>query len=159
MEDRRNRRWKLEQVLEKQKLRQEKVYGQLFEECIVALGDGTRILSNEMSENVYDLLQNLYPFTSWSSIDWEKVRFKRVVDDVAEMEHFLNKQYGQVNAEDVFVIWSYGDFPVVQTRLHKIVDSLEDVLAVSSDTYVLFPSKFVVEFHHEGKITIGQIAE
>ncbi|WP_425497273.1 hypothetical protein [Paenibacillus phyllosphaerae] len=46
---------------------------------------------------------------------------------------------------------------IVQTQLHKVVDSLEDVLAVSSDTFVLSSSKFVIEFHHEGKTTIGHL--
>lgn len=155
MKGKQDRKWKLEQLLYKQKLKQNKEYGVLFEECINALGEGTAILSVEKGEEAYNCLQKSYPFTPWSRIDWENVSSKKIVGNIVELKTVLFEKYQQVNEEDVFILWSYGDFPVLQTQLLKALDALEDVMAVSPDVFILSLSKYVIELHHEGEITIG----
>ncbi|WP_452459091.1 CDI toxin immunity protein [Paenibacillus allorhizosphaerae] len=46
---------------------------------------------------------------------------------------------------------------VLQVELHKMIHSIDDVLAVGFDTYNFRPSKFVFEFYHEGEVTIGLV--
>ncbi|WP_347272254.1 hypothetical protein [Paenibacillus sp. N3/727] len=124
----RDRRLRSEQLLHKQKSKQRRAYGALFEECIYALGPGTIILSEEKSQEAYNLLDESYPVTSWSRIDWEKVSSKKVVGNVVDMKSILFKQYGQVNEDNIFILWNYGDFPVLETQLFKAINSMDDVV-------------------------------
>lgn len=148
------RKWRLERLLIKQKLKQPTQYGALFNECVDALGEGTVILSEEKSEETYDFLQKSYPFSPWSRINWEIVNSKIVIEHVNEIIPLLTKMLEEFD-DYVFILWSYGNYPVLQSQLEKAIDSIDDVLAVSSDTFIFSPSRFVIEFHHEGEITVG----
>ncbi|KRF13556.1 hypothetical protein [Paenibacillus sp. Soil787] len=145
----------MQQLLRKQKLKQKIEYGVLFDECINALGKEVSILSKNEGEETYDCLQKSYPFSRWSRIDWENVSSKMAAGNANEIENCLSKELREIIEENVFILWSYGDFPVLKTRLHKAIDALDDLLAVSSDIFILSPSRFVIEFYHEGEITIG----
>ncbi|UKS29625.1 hypothetical protein LOZ80_12090 [Paenibacillus sp. HWE-109] len=155
MNGKQDRKWRLEQLLNKQKLKHKEEFGVLFEECVNALGEGTNIYSKEKSDEIYDYLGENYPFSPWSRIDWENVNYKMVVGNVNEIETILIKKYGELIEENVFILWSYGDFPVLQAQLHKAISAIDDLLAVSSDVYFLSPSKYVIELYHDGEITIG----
>lgn len=67
------RKVRLEQLLYQQKRKEVVQYGVLFDECVIALGEGTIILSDAKIEEIYDYLQASYPITSWARIDWEQV--------------------------------------------------------------------------------------
>ncbi|WP_181646102.1 CDI toxin immunity protein [Paenibacillus anseongensis] len=127
----------------------------MFEECVSALGEGTTILPEEKSQEIYELFPKSYPLTPWSRIDWEHVRLKMTIRNEIELTNFLSEKYGQIDEDEVFILWGYGDCPVLVTQLYKFINSMDDVLAVSSDVFILSPSKYVVEFHHDGEITIG----
>lgn len=58
MSGNKDRKWRLEQLINKQKLKQTIDYGALFDECVDALGAGTVILSEGKSEEIYDWLQS-----------------------------------------------------------------------------------------------------
>lgn len=58
MEESWDRKWRLEQLLYKQKLKQIIDYGILFDECVGALGEGLTILSKEKSKETYDFSKN-----------------------------------------------------------------------------------------------------
>lgn len=154
MSEIKNRKWILEQLLTKQKKKQVVEYGVLFDQCIDALGAGTYIISEEKSEEIYDCLQRLYPFSPYSRVDWGKVSSKKMMENVNVIVPCITEVYGQVE-DFIFILWSYGNFPVLKTSLQKTINAIDDVLAVSSDTFILSPSKFVIEFHHEGEITVG----
>jgi hypothetical protein len=149
-----DRKWRLEQLLNQQKMKQSKNYGLLFSECADALGVETVIFSKEKSKQIYDSLQQSYPFSPWSRIDWLKVTSKVVVANTTEIRPLLTKLFGSFEV-DVHILWSYGDFPVLQSTLDKVISAIDDVLAVSADTFIFSPSRFVLEFHHDGEITIG----
>ncbi|MEW9674346.1 hypothetical protein [Ammoniphilus sp. 3BR4] len=156
MNDKADRRWRLEQLLHKQRSKQKNEYSVLFKECLEALGENTVILSEGESTKEYSSLQNQFPFSPWARIDWDQVSSKTTVNDVSEIISTLNHM-GQQVQDSVFVLWSGGGHPVLQAKLHKVIDSIEDVLAVDFDTYIFCPSKFVIEFYHEGEVTIGLV--
>ncbi|GER89685.1 hypothetical protein KDW_38470 [Dictyobacter vulcani] len=58
-------------------------------------------------------------------------------------------------------MWDEFTLPIVQcSSLSKLFEQLEDVLIVSFDIWVFsFAEKYVIEFYHEGDITIGIIDE
>lgn len=62
--------------------------------------------------------------------------------------------YGQFE-DYVYILWSYGNYPVLQSQLRKALNVIDDVLAVSADTFIFSPSRFVIKFHHEVEITVG----
>lgn len=154
MNDIADRRWRLEQWQHKQRSKQKNKYSVLFKECLETLGENTIVLSEEDSTIVYNALLDQFPFSPWSRIDWVQVSMKATVDDVIEITSTLNKMDQQVQ-DSVFVLWCGGAHLVLQTELHKVIDSIDDVLAVDFDTYIFCSSKFVIEFYHEGEVTIG----
>ncbi|MBA2937462.1 hypothetical protein HZF08_04035 [Paenibacillus sp. CGMCC 1.16610] len=154
MEKNLDRKWRMQQLISKQKLKHKKEYGVLFEECMNVLGNEVSILSKVDGEEAYDCLQKTYPFSPWSRIDWEHVSSKMVVDNAKELEKYLSKEFDESD-ENVFILWSYGDFPVLKTQLQKALEVIDDLRAVSSDIFILSPSRFVIECYHEGEITIG----
>lgn len=61
---------------------------------------------------------------------------------------------GEVN-EKIFILWSHGNQPVLISQLSSLLKEIDVVLAVSPDTFVICPTKYIIEFYHEGEITIG----
>lgn len=150
------RQWRLQQLLHKQKQKMKKVsgYGVLFEECVEALGAGTVILSEEKSKEIYHHLANTYPITSWARIDWDQIKSKMKIESGTEIASQI-KQVLEDAGGEVFILWSHGDQPVLQAKLDSVFRAIDDVTAVSADTFILSPSRYIIEFHHEGEITIG----
>ena len=44
----------------------------LLEECIIALGNDTEILSSQETKITFQDMSNTFPMTKWGRIDWEK---------------------------------------------------------------------------------------
>ncbi|WP_420196687.1 hypothetical protein [Caldibacillus thermoamylovorans] len=44
------------------------------------------------------------------------------------------KEYGKV----VYVIWDEGTLPIIQSTLYKVFEVIDDVTAVSFDTWIFF---------------------
>jgi hypothetical protein len=155
MEHKNSRKWRLEQLLQKQKSKQKVSYGVLFDECIEALGEGTIILSEESSETMRDELVNTYTFNPWGRIDWGIIHKKseiKIATDVVSTLKSLNVDIGT----PIYIIWA-GNHPVLQTELQTLINALDDVLAVDFDTFIYCPSLYVIEFFHEGEITVGYL--
>lgn len=143
----------MEQLLRRQKSKQNILYGLLFDECIEALGEGVVILSEEASGRIRNELTTAYPFTPWGRIDWNNTINKhnlRLAIDLMPALKSMSMDTGVL----VYVIWG-EDYPVLQTNLQKVLRALDDVLAVNFDTFVYCPSNYVIEFYHEGEITLG----
>lgn len=77
MDEVRGRKWRLEQLLNKQKKTDGTGFGELFEECIESLGAGTAVISEDKSKEIYLYLQKSYSITSWSRIDWGRIWYLR----------------------------------------------------------------------------------
>ncbi|WP_445993910.1 CDI toxin immunity protein [Paenibacillus medicaginis] len=66
----------------------------------------------------------------------------------SELEESINQQ--------VRLLWNYSDAPSVQVSLKQVVDHIDDVTAVGSDTWLIGPDfSFVIEIFHEGEIKLG----
>ncbi|UUZ81481.1 hypothetical protein LJK88_43740 [Paenibacillus sp. P26] len=125
----------------------------LFEECVEALGEGTIIMSEEASASMIKEMINVYPFTSWGKIDWEQMTKKHKINNVNGVLPAL-KSCGLHVEIPIYILWS-GNHPVLQTTLQQFINAMDDVLAVDFDTYVYCPSHYVIEFYHEGDITLS----
>lgn len=127
----------------------------LLEECIDALGKGTIVLSNQETIEIFKTFSNTLPITKWGRIDWEKIDKKIRVDSVNEILKYLHEQDKCVDS-DIFVLWDEATLPAIQSDLNQVIKVIDDVTAVSFDTWLLSPIiKYVVEFYHNGEVTIG----
>lgn len=122
----------------------------LYEECLQALGDTYRVLSEEETKKLFNSLEQEYPFTIGGRIKWESVQVNVTFDPI-ELENKVNNYSEQT----VFILWDNSIFKAVQTKLNRVLEVIDDVTAVSFDTWLYSPSQFVIEFHHDGEIILG----
>lgn len=122
----------------------------LFEECIQALGDSVNIIKQEEAELLFNKLQSNFPFTTFSRIAWDNVHDKVHLKLASEVSKHIDSD------SFIYILWDNANCPVIETTLQNALDVIDDVTAVSFDTWFFNPNQnFVIEFHHEGNITIG----
>jgi hypothetical protein len=127
----------------------------LIDECIEALSDSVHILTESDRDQVLNEFENSFPFTKWGRIDWEKMTCHAVVNTVDDIISFL-KQKTNKYSNDVYVIWDEGTLPIIQTNLDKVLEAIDDVTAVSFDTWIFASfSGFVIEVFHDGEVRVG----
>ncbi|WP_054950713.1 CDI toxin immunity protein [Numidum massiliense] len=126
----------------------------LFDECIIALGENADVLSDERTKQYFSQLVDLFPITFYQRIDWEKVKVKRKIEYYGDIPTWLDEL--GISDMEVVLLWNYTDDPAVKTDIVSAVKVIDDITAVSWDTFMLSPSVgYVIEFYHEGEVTIG----
>lgn len=127
----------------------------LYEECIEALGAYVCRLSNSEAAHILADFERSFPFTKWGRIKWGKVIDKAEINTIDEIYAFLNEKLNRYNSI-VYVIWDEKTLPIIQSDLNQIVSVINDVTAVSFDTWIYSPSAvFVIELFHDGEVNIG----
>jgi len=123
----------------------------LFEECLVALGESAITLSKKDTEKMFENMTTNFPFTSWGKIDWSKVNNVISISSTDKInKHIREKE------SDVYILWDEASLPSIKAKINTVLSALDDVTAVSFDTWIYCPSEgYVIEFYHENKITIG----
>ncbi|MGQ0437679.1 CDI toxin immunity protein, partial [Bacillus sp. B-TM1] len=72
---------------------------------------------------------------------------------------YLNKQYS-LDSYIIYIIWDEASLPIIKTNLHQILQVIDDVTAVSFDTWLYSPNLgYAIEFYHEGEVRIGNKKE
>ena len=119
----------------------------LLLECKEALGAAGKILEQEEKDAVYRIFTEKVPFLPWG-IDWEQFNAFQNISEIDEI-------YEKCESKEFYIIWS-ARFPIIKSDIDKIIKNIDDVCAVSPDTW-LFSANYdeVIEFYHEGKITLG----
>ncbi|MBA4603416.1 CDI toxin immunity protein [Thermoactinomyces mirandus] len=127
----------------------------LFDECIESLGENSKILTDDEKRNILHIFESLFSFTDWGRIDWDQIHKKKKVNTVNEIFDFLEK-YCKKNNTAIYIIWDEETLPIVQTDIKNVFPVIEDVTAVSFDTWIFSPELgFVVEIYHEGEVFVG----
>lgn len=122
----------------------------LFKECIDSLNEYS-ILSLKETEDLFKQLRYNFPMTNYGCIDWKKVNDAIVIKNIRDISDIFNKSY------ECYILWEQQELPGVSCKLAKIIDNIDDVLAVSFDTWLLSKDKKeIIEFHHEGKVVYGK---
>ncbi|MEC0225633.1 CDI toxin immunity protein [Paenibacillus alba] len=148
--DNQERKFRIEQL--KQKIKKEEHTNTLFDECIDALGNNTRIYSLNESIRIVAMLVVSFPFTKGGRIEWESVERKITIRDIDEVIQFNEFE----NENELLIIWDEMNLPVVQSTLQKIRSNIDDVEAVGFNTWIVnMEMNKIIEIHHEGEITIG----
>ena len=88
--------------------------------------------------------------TSWFSFDWNKISNKKTIenlDDIINLYPDLDRCY---------IIWDYVKTPIILCDFIKIVEHVDDVTAVSTNTWLMSEDrKYFIEIYHETKISIA----
>lgn len=124
----------------------------LFQECKIVLNKCT-ILSLKESKEIFSRFENLYPILSSGSINWKNFKGTLVkIFSVSELSAYINK------SSKYYILWDKNNIPCILCDFCEILKNINDVLAVSFNTWLLsMDYKEVIEFYHLGNITIGQI--
>ena len=127
----------------------------LFDDALNLLGEQATVLSKQETNDLLKELLQQFPFTRWARIDWAGIKHYHAITSAAEVIPFL-REYSKDLSEPIFVIWDEGTLPEVKSDLRHVLRHIEDVTIVSFDTWLFSPSqKYVIEFYHEGEVTIG----
>lgn len=127
----------------------------LVDNCVNALGEGTVVLSKKERYILFKEVMKQFPFTRWGRIDWALVERKMSAASVAEVLPLLVSS-GIETSEAVFIIWDEVTLPAIKTDVQAVLHHRWEVTMVSFDTWIFCPEhKYVIEFYHEGEITIG----
>lgn len=124
----------------------------LFQECKNVLNKCT-ILSLNESEEIFSKFENFYPILSSGSIDWKNFKGRSIkISNVSELNAYINK------FSKYYILWDKNNIPCISCNFCEILKNVDDVLAVSFNTWLLsMDYKEVIEFYHLGNITIGKI--
>lgn len=152
MEEEKRKRYQLLKEINRKKIKESKWKEDiLFNECIESL-DKFNMLSLEESQKIISIMENSFPITPWGSIDWKKVNNGIKLNNKMELVQLLR-------GEDMFyILWDKQEIPCIICKLSEILKCMDDVLAVSFNTWLLsMDGKEIVEFYHEGTVTYGKL--
>lgn len=130
----------------------------LFQECIISLGNNALILSEKESVRIFDVFEQEVPiYCGGSRIDWDKIAIKTTLNRSDQIISTLNQwNLPSMIDETVYVLWNDASIPVIQSNIAAIITHIEDVIAVGFETWLYNPfDKYIVEFYYLGDITIG----
>ncbi len=120
----------------------------LLEECIEELGEAV-VFDDDKSFKLSDEFQDDFPFTQWGRINWDEFEQKKEIHDLNEVNDFFD-------SKECYLMWDDGSLPVIKAPLNKVLSVIDDVTAVSFNTWILSDTnRCVVEFFHDGQITVG----
>ncbi|MBP2658663.1 MAG: hypothetical protein H6Q69_1695 [Firmicutes bacterium] len=126
----------------------------LSEECIIALRNDYKIYDEKETKEIFTSMLNQFPLTQWGRIDWDNtgIQFKKVGSK--ELSKLLNSTK---NLDmNMYILWDEVSLPAVSTTLERFLNAIDDVTAVSFDTWIFCSeSNYVIEFYHESEIRIG----
>ncbi|WP_144508142.1 CDI toxin immunity protein [Bacillus thuringiensis] len=129
----------------------------LLEECIGALGKDIEILENTQGKMIVKNFENAFPITQWGRVDWSNIENYGDLYNEDEIKLYLQNFFGTYS-KTVYIIWDNARVPVIKTNLHQVLKVIYDVTAVSFDTWIYSPDMgFVIEYHHDGDIRIGDV--
>ncbi|WP_240422043.1 hypothetical protein [Paenibacillus periandrae] len=121
----------------------------LFEECVEALGNGIKILSEQEAKKILTQFQIDFPLNQFLRVQWENYINKIIINNSVQLSSEIKENIA------LYIIWDNARLPIIHTDLFSVIKVIDDVTAVSFDTWLYSPeNKFLVEFHHDGKITI-----
>lgn len=125
----------------------------LLKECIDARGDNIIVLSKKETEEIFECMSKSFPITSWGQIEWSAMKHAKKISSAEELVQHLNNKEASL-----YILWDEASLPSIKTNLNKILAVIDDVTAVSFDTWLYSPAEgYVIEFYHENEITIGWV--
>ncbi|MBH8605210.1 hypothetical protein [Thermoactinomyces sp. CICC 10522] len=127
----------------------------LLDECIESLGEDSNILTNDEKSKILNIFEGSFSLTEWGRIDWDQISKREKVNTVNDIFAFLERHYENLKTK-IYIIWDAVTLPIIQSDLKKVFSVIDDVTAVSFDTWIFSPELgYVVEIYHEGEVIVG----
>lgn len=127
----------------------------LFEECLEALKEKNNIMGIFETNKLFNELKREFPMTSYGRIDWSKsTALNQGVYSCDYFEQILSSIKDK--KQNVIILWDESTLPAIESTLETVFNVIDDVTAVAFNTWIyLRKSKKVIEFYHDGSITVG----
>lgn len=110
------------------------------------------MLTLEKSNGIFNKLENNFPINLTGGIDWNEFDGDVSTEGISYIYRNVNLQ------NKYYILWDNQAIPCVICDLYSILKCIDDVLAVSFNTWLLsMEGTEVVEFYHEGDITYGRL--
>lgn len=151
MNDDMKKRYELLKQNNKEKILKSQIQNNtLYKECIDVLC-GCKILSMKDSCDIFKTFETKYPITKSGHVNWNdfdgNVKNNLTVDFIKNNMDLHTKYY---------ILWDMPNIPCVLCDLFAILNDIDEVLAVSFNTWLLSENmKNLVEFDSLGRITLG----
>ncbi len=133
----------------------------LFEECLEVLGEDAKVLNEDNTAKIFTQFESCFPMvyiaeSIWSRVDWSKITNKYTIDtDVCEILGILKSNHLDIK-DDIMILWNEATLPVIEIKLNKMLENVDDVTAVGFDTWIYCPKNdYVIEFYHNGETIFG----
>ena len=124
----------------------------LLQECIDSLII-KRVFDDANSKVLFDEFSNKIKFTFYGRVDWKVYPRKKKIENNEDVLFYLDK------TDICLLFWNEASLPVIETSLNCFLKNIDDVLAVSFDTWILIREKnIIIEFFHDGEITLLDIS-
>ena len=120
----------------------------LYEECLELLGEQAKVMTEEDTVKIFDVLQESVQFTSYGRISW---------DTIEQGEDFTDQIKISLPDGRVYIMWDNALFPAIESSFSITMRVLESVKKVSFDTWIFSPNEYVIEFYHEGESKIAYL--
>ena len=120
-----HKREKLQELIIKNKIQLKQKYlldNELFQDCLKNLRDAEIIEENVKMENLVDLMESRFNI-KYHHVDGSY--------EISINELLLNSE------QKYYIIWDDADIPILKCSGANILQCLEDVFAVSFDTYIV----------------------
>lgn len=126
----------------------------LLDECLQVLSN-YKVLSNNASKQVVKAFEEDFKITTWGRINWNLYIHKYIIYSNQNIQSLMQKELISMN-DSIQIIWDEASLPVIECTLENALQVIDDITAVSFDTWLYNPlHKFVIEYYHEGDITVG----
>ncbi|MDX6189493.1 hypothetical protein SGQ83_09050 [Flavobacterium sp. Fl-318] len=124
----------------------------LFQECVDSLKKEVIVYAAAATLKIFEEFQQKNKFTFYGRIDWSTFQRSFKINNLDDIRKHI------VHNEKCYILWNDTSFPVLETSLQSVYMNVDNVLAVSYDTWLyVFEKNIVIEFYHDGEITIGFI--
>ena len=120
----------------------------LLQECLESTGG--ELLNYHEGNKVLEEIQEKIPFGLDGRVDFSKLKSKYNIIEISSLSELIK------NSIEFYVMWDQANLPCLKSKLKDIIRCIDDVTAVSFDTWVVSSDyNIIIEFNHEGEITLG----
>ena len=120
----------------------------LLQECVEATGG--ELLNYDEGNKILEEIQVNIPFGFDGRVDFSKFKSKYNIISIASLSEVIN------NSMEFYVMWDEVNLPCLKAELKNIIRCIDDVTAVSFDTWVVSSQyNIIIEFNHDREIVLG----
>ncbi|VYU67853.1 hypothetical protein [Clostridium tertium] len=120
----------------------------LLQECIESTGG--KVLNYDDGNKILEEIQSKIPFRLNGRVDFSRFKYKNNINTISSINELIK------SSTEFYVMWDEENLPCLKSELKDIINSIDDVTAVSFDTWAVSSDyNIIIEFYHEGEITLG----